>query len=80
MQCRRCQKMGHYAKDCRAPRPVVATVYETEPPLVSGLSMEGASVMGLEVAAISPYFPQLQSVLRLIDPMMFLMDSGAFAH
>eukprot|EP00972_Heterocapsa_arctica_P026496 3902420-Heterocapsa_arctica.AAC.1 len=36
--------------------------------------------MGLAVAAISPYFRPLQSVLQLIDPMMLLMDSGAFAH
>eukprot|EP00972_Heterocapsa_arctica_P037818 5567893-Heterocapsa_arctica.AAC.1 len=48
--------------------------------------MEGASVMSLqtrpdlEVAAVSPYFPRLQSVLRLVDPMMLMMDSGSFAH
>eukprot|EP00972_Heterocapsa_arctica_P063653 9392911-Heterocapsa_arctica.AAC.1 len=42
--------------------------------------MGGPSVMGLEVAAVSPYFRPLQSVLQMIDPMMLLMDSGAFAH
>eukprot|EP00972_Heterocapsa_arctica_P086086 12688748-Heterocapsa_arctica.AAC.1 len=33
-----------------------------------------------EVAAISPYYPFWRSALRAIDPMMLLMDSGAFAH
>jgi hypothetical protein len=33
-----------------------------------------------EIAAIMPYHPVWRYALRAVDPMMLLMDSGAFAH